>query len=152
MTISHGHAESRLITISFGVPQSSVLAALLFRIHIHFLPSYFAQSVSHLFADDLILVIKGALECKLSVNIEYLEHQAKSVLKNLEKFADDHILLVNTTKTKSMIIHSAVAVSKPKIEYKGITIEYVKSFKFWRVEIGTKLGRENFINVRLKKD
>jgi hypothetical protein len=151
MTISHGDSESRLIRISLGAPQGSVLAALLFRIHIQFLPSYFAQITSHLFADDLTLVIKGAIELKMSDNIEYLERQAKTVLLSLERFADDHILPVNVTKTKSMIIHSAVSVSKPKIEYKGLAIEYVKTFEFLGVVIGTKLGWENFINIRLRK-
>ncbi len=83
----------------------------------------------------------------MSDNIEYLEHQAKSVLLSLERFADDHILPLNINKTKSMIIHSAVSIPKPKIEYKEITTEYVKSFKFLGVKIGTKLGWKNFINI-----
>ena len=76
MTISHGDAESRVIRIFLGAPQGSVLAALLFRIHIHFLPGYFAQIVSHLFADDLTIVIKGALEKRLSDNMKYIEKRA----------------------------------------------------------------------------
>ena len=39
-----------------------------------------------------------------------------------------------------MLIHSAVATEKPKIEYKNTSIEYVKSFKYLGIEIGTKLG------------
>jgi len=50
-----------------------------------------------------------------------------------------------------MIIYNTVLVPKPKIEYKSFTIECVKSFKFLGVEIGTKLGWENFINNPLKK-
>ncbi|CAF1042490.1 unnamed protein product [Didymodactylos carnosus] len=83
-----------------GAPQGSVLAALLFRLHIHFLTSYFLQITIHLFADDLTMIIKGALETRLSKNIEYPEYQAKKVLKSLEKFADDHILAMNVLKTK----------------------------------------------------
>ncbi|CAF3150451.1 unnamed protein product, partial [Rotaria sp. Silwood2] len=124
MSISHGDAESRLIRISVGAPQGSVLAALLFRIHVHFLPSYFTQVVSHLFADDLTIVIKGALELKMTDNLTYLEQQAKIVLRSLEKFANDHILPVNVTTTKGMIIHNAVTVSNPIIKYKEIFIEY----------------------------
>ncbi|CAM4791024.1 unnamed protein product [Rotaria magnacalcarata] len=151
MTISHGDAESRVIGIFLGAPQGSVLAALLFRIHIHFLPGYFTQIVSHLFADDLTIVIKGALERRLSDNIKYLEKQAEDILKSLEKFADDYILPVNISKTKAMVIHSAVATDKPKIEYKNVPIKYVKSFKYLGIEIGTKLGWGNFVNNRLKK-
>ncbi|CAF3495742.1 unnamed protein product, partial [Rotaria socialis] len=107
MTILHGDAESRLIKISLGAPQGSLLAAFLFRLHVHFLPSYFTEITSHLFDDDLTLIIKGALELKISGNLEYLEIQAKSVLKSLEKFAADHILPINVPKTKLMLIHSA---------------------------------------------
>jgi hypothetical protein len=35
---------------------------MLFRIHIHFLPKYFFRFCLHLFADDLALLLKGALE------------------------------------------------------------------------------------------
>jgi hypothetical protein len=91
-------------------------------------------------------VIKGSLELKTSDNLKYLEHQAKSVLLNPERFADDHILPVHVGKTKSMIIYNPISVPKPKIEYKSFTIECVKSFNFLGVEIGTKLGWENFIN------
>jgi hypothetical protein len=40
MSIHVGEAISRSINISFGAPQGSVLAATLFRLHIHFLPSF----------------------------------------------------------------------------------------------------------------
>ncbi|CAF3326573.1 unnamed protein product [Rotaria socialis] len=83
-TISHEDATSRVIRIFLGAPQGSVLAALLFRIRIHFLPGYFNQIVSHSFADDLTIVIKGALEKRLSDNIEYLEKKAKKILNQLK--------------------------------------------------------------------
>ncbi len=66
----------------------------------------------HLFADDFTIIIKGALEMRLSANIKYLESQAKGVLSSLEKFSDDHILPINVSKTKAMIVHNAVACSK----------------------------------------
>ncbi len=57
----------------------------------------------------------------------------------LAKFADDHILPVNIEKTKIMLIHSAVAPSRPWVEYKNVQIEYVNNFKCLGVDIGTKL-------------
>jgi hypothetical protein len=50
-----------------------------------------------------------------------------------------------------MLVHSAVFVEKPEICYKNLKIEYVKSFKFLGVEIGTKLGLGKHIDDRLKK-
>ncbi|CAM2696705.1 unnamed protein product [Rotaria socialis] len=151
MYISHGDAKSRIFNISVGAPQGSVLAALLFRLHVFFLPSYFPQITCHLFADDLTMTINGAIERKLTDNLIYVQDQAKVVLKSLEKFADDHILPVNIEKTKAMLIHSAVKVEKPEIFYKNHKIEYVKFFKCLGVEIGTKLGLGKHIDNRLKK-
>ncbi|CAF1681552.1 unnamed protein product [Rotaria magnacalcarata] len=149
--ISHGDAESRPIKTFVGAPQGSTLSALLFRLHIFFLPSYFPHIVSHLYADDLTLVIKGALEKKLSDNITYLEEQAKHTMLTLAKFADDHILPVNIEKTKIMLVHSAVAPLRPRVEYKNIQIEYVNNFKCLGVDVGTKLGWSKHIDNRLKK-
>ncbi|CAF1100079.1 unnamed protein product [Didymodactylos carnosus] len=102
MYISYGGAVSRVFNVLVGAPQGSVLAALLFRLHIHFLPSYFMKAISHLFADDLTMIIQGALEKKLTKNIKYLEEQANSILKSLEKFADNCFLPVNVKKTKAI--------------------------------------------------
>ncbi|CAF4559631.1 unnamed protein product, partial [Rotaria sp. Silwood2] len=112
---SHGDEESRFLETCVEAPQGSTFAALLFRLHIFFLPSYFSQIVSHLYADDLTLVIKGAVEKKLSENITYLEEQAKSVMKTLEKFADNHILSANTGKKKIILIHSTIAPLSPHV-------------------------------------
>ncbi len=151
MRVSHGEAKSRLFPILIGAPQGSVLAALLFRLHVHFLPLHFPQIVSHLFADDLTLIMKSESEKCLSDNIEYLQSQAKTVLNILEKFSDNYILPVNVAKTKSMLVHNTVNVSKPEIEYKGIQIEYLINLKCLGVHIGAKLGWEKFLEDRLQK-
>ena len=151
MRVSHGDARSRLFPILVGAPQGSILAAVLFRLHVHFLPMHFPQTVSHLFADDLTLIIKSSLENRLTENIEYLQYHAKIVLSSLEKFSDNYILPVNVVKTKAMIVHNAVIKSKPEIEYKGIQIEYVTNFKCLGVYISAKLGWGKFIEDRIQK-
>jgi hypothetical protein len=151
MFFCHGDGKSRTIKVAVGAPQGSVLAALLFRLHIFFLPSYFPQFTCHLFADDLTILVKGTIERRLSDNIKYVQDQATTALKSLEKFADDHLLPVNVKKTKGMMVHNAVAVDKPEIFYKNDKIEYVKTFKFLGIEIGTKLGLGKHIQDRLKK-
>jgi len=72
-------------------------------------------------------------------------------LKILEEFSDNYILPVNVAKTKAMLVHNAVNVSKPEIEYKGIQIEYVINLKCLGVHIGAKLGWGKFIEDRLQK-
>ncbi|CAF4750800.1 unnamed protein product [Rotaria socialis] len=150
MSIHVGEAVSRVIKICVGTPQGSVLAATLFRLHVHFLPSYFMNLVCHLFADDLAIIISGALEKPFSKNIMELERQAVIAMKILEKFADDNLLPVNVQKTKALLVHDVVAPPYPKIKYKDVTIDFVKRFKYLGVEITTKLGWGIYISKRLK--
>ncbi|CAF4309596.1 unnamed protein product [Didymodactylos carnosus] len=91
-SIHYSDIMSRVIRMYVGAPQGSVLAATLFRLHLHFLPQCFFQAISHLFADDLAIVLTGSLEKRFSHNIEDLEKRAQTVLKALEKFSDDNIL------------------------------------------------------------
>ena len=71
-----------------GAPQGSVLAATLFRLHVHFLPSYFLDLAVHMFADDLAIVIPGSLEKRFSLNVKEIQEKAKMVMRQLEKFSN----------------------------------------------------------------
>ncbi|CAF1222919.1 unnamed protein product [Didymodactylos carnosus] len=124
--IHHGEAVSRIIEMFVGAPQGSILAATLFRLHVHFLHRYFMQLIIHLFADDLTLVWLGSLEKKLSENMFELEIQAKITMKCLENFSDDNLLPVNVPKTKAMIVHSAVSPGQSEIFYRGQKITFNK--------------------------
>ncbi|CAF4251192.1 unnamed protein product, partial [Rotaria sp. Silwood2] len=130
MAIHHGESRSKTIQMFSGAPQGSVLSATLFRLHIHFLPKTLARFCSHLFADDLALIIKGSIETTFTQNIEDLEQQADIAMKLLENFSKNLILPVNIKKTKMMLIHSIVSPSYPKVLFKNETIETVSSFKY----------------------
>ncbi|CAF4300227.1 unnamed protein product [Rotaria sp. Silwood2] len=151
MAIHHGESISRTIQIFSGAPQGSVLSATLFRLHIHFLPKTLARFCSHLFADDLALIIKGSIEKKFSQNIKDLEQQANIAMKSLENFSKNLILPVNIKKTKMMLVHSILSPSYPKVFFKNEIIEIVSSFKYLGVEIRTKMGWSPLIKKRLDK-
>lgn len=150
MSIHVGEAVSRTINISVGTPQGSILAATLFRLHIHFLPSYFKNIACHLFADDLALIIPGTIEKTFSKNVMEIEKQAKNMMQNLEEFADNKLLPVNVNKTKALLVHNIVAPPYPKVNYKGQAIEFVKRFKYLGIEITTKLGWGTYISKRIQ--
>ncbi|CAF4750642.1 unnamed protein product [Rotaria sp. Silwood2] len=101
MAIHHGESRSRTVQIFSGAPQGSVLSATLFRLYTSiFLPKTLARFCSHLFADDLALIIKGAIETTFIQNIENLEQQANIAMKLLENFSKNLILPVNIKKKK----------------------------------------------------
>lgn len=151
MRIHHGEAKSKIIKIFSGAPQGSVLSATLFRLHIHFLPKLFAQFSTHMFADDVALVIKGSIEKRLSLNIKEIEIKANIAMKILEKFSNDVVLPVNVKKTKVMLVHNAISPAHPKVIFNNEIVESVAMFKYLGVEIRTKMGWGNFITTRMKK-
>lgn len=151
ISIHYGDAVSRAINVQVGAPQGSILAATLFRLHIHFLPTVFFQLTTHLFADDLAILITGSLDRKFSLNIAYLEERAKEAMIILEKYAVNKILPVNVNKSKALLIHNVIAPSIPKVKYKDQYIEFVPSFKYLGVTIITKLGWGKYIDQKLKK-
>jgi hypothetical protein len=149
--ISFGEANSRIIKMDIGAPQGSVLAATVFRLHVHFLPFFFLDLTVHMFADDLAIVISGSLEKRFSHNIEEIQNRAKIVMEQLEKFSNDLLLSVNVTKTKAILVHSVVSPPYPTIQYRNQDIEFVKSFKYLGVHISTNLGWAVLINERIRK-
>jgi hypothetical protein len=105
MSIHMGEAVTRLINIFVGTPQGSVLAATLFRLHVHFLPSFFMNLTCRLFADDLAIVIPRALKNRFSKNIVELGRQSGMAMNVSEKYADDNLLPLNINKTKALFVH-----------------------------------------------
>jgi hypothetical protein len=85
------------------------------------------------------------------MNVVELEVRAKIALDCLGKFADDNLLPINVKKTKALLVHNVVAPPRPKLEFRGQTVEYVNSFKYIGVTISTKLGWGNFITERIGK-
>jgi hypothetical protein len=151
MSIHYGNNVSRRIKISVGAPQGSVLAATLFRIHVHYLPQYFMNMAVHLFADDLAITISGSLEKKFSENIVEVEAQARIAMDILSKYSYEYILPVNIDKTKALLVHSVVAPPYPVITYRNVNIGFVNKFKYLGVEITTKLGWGEYIAHRIRR-
>lgn len=151
MAIHVGDAISRTINIHVGTPKGSVLAPTLFRLQVHFLPVSFRNLTCHLFVDDLVIIIPGALENKFSSNIMLLEKQAETAMRILERYSSDYILPVNSAKTKALLVHNVVAPPYPNVRYKETDIEIVSSFKYLVVHITTKIGRGTYIEKRMKK-
>jgi hypothetical protein len=140
MSIHYGNTVSRRIKLFVGTPQGSVLAATSFLLHVHYLPQYFMNITTHLFADDLAITMLGAIEKKFSHNIAELEIQASIAMEILSKYSYGYILSVNIDKTNALLVHSVVAPLYPLITYRNITIKFVNKFKYLGVQITTKLG------------
>ncbi|CAF1168646.1 unnamed protein product [Adineta steineri] len=82
MSMHVGAAISRTINTFVDVPTDPFLAAMLFRLHIHLLPSFFLNLVCRLFVDDLAIAINGTLEKQAEVAMKILERYAVLYLLN----------------------------------------------------------------------
>jgi hypothetical protein len=149
MSLHYGSTVSRCVKLFVGTPQGSVLAATLFRLHVHCLPQHFMNMTVHLFADDLAITIVGALEKKFSHNIPYLEAQARIAMDILSKYSYDYILPVNTDKTNALLVHSVVAPQYSVVVYRSTSIKFVNKLKYLGVGITTKLGWGEYIAHRI---
>ncbi|CAF1147274.1 unnamed protein product [Rotaria magnacalcarata] len=133
MSIHYGNTVSRCIKLFVGTPQGSVLAATLFLLQIHYLPQYFLNMTTHLFADDLAIMIMGSIEKKFSQNILELEVQARLAMDILSKYSYDYILPVNIDKTNALLVRSVVAPQYPVITYRM----KVENFNFNRIQVSS---------------
>ncbi|CAM4834808.1 unnamed protein product, partial [Rotaria magnacalcarata] len=151
MSIHYENTVSRPIKLYVGTPQGSVLAATLFLLHVHYLPQYFTNMATHLFADDLAITIVGSIEKKFSHNINELEAQATRAMDILSKYSYDYILPVNIDNTNALLVHSVGAPQYPVITYRSTKIKFVKKFKYLSVQITTKLDWGDYISHRTRR-
>ena len=88
-------SDSELITD--GVPQGSILGPLLFLMFINDLPLYTDSANTEFYADDTNLYVCGE-------SLEIIESNLQIALDCLAKWCKCNDMLINTTKTKVMLI------------------------------------------------
>ncbi|CAF5165747.1 unnamed protein product, partial [Rotaria magnacalcarata] len=100
--------------IDKGCPQSSVLSPTLFIIYNCDLGSYLANCTSHLFADDLAVIVAGQLGIKYSYQCLDLEKRIKLLIDHLEYYSYLIDQPINTNKTQALF--TARAIGHPKFD------------------------------------
>lgn len=83
--------------ITDGVPQGSILGPLLFLMFINDLPLYTDSAITDFYADDTTLYVSGE-------SLEIIERNLQTALDCLAKWCRYNGMLINTTKTKVMLI------------------------------------------------
>lgn len=131
----------------FGVPQGSILGALLFIIYINDMPNILEKCEIVMYADDTLIYAKGDTEEQCTDN---LTHD----MNNINNWLKMNKLKLNESKTKIMEINMNCNVifkinnetieNVKQIKYLGFVID--KELKFKHVEyICKKIGKKNWI-------
>ena len=124
-----------------GVPQDSILGPTLFSAFINDLPSILPQNSTVLFADDTSISI-------VSDSLPTLESSLQLSLDLANLWLERNGLKLNSSKTKSMLIHSnRKSSSEIKLKIDGIEVEQVRCFKFLGVLVNDTLTWSDHVNL-----
>lgn len=95
--VSINNAKSEFKQVTYDVPQGSILGPLLFLLFINDLPLYTSNVNTDLYADDTTLYA-------IQDSLEVIENNLDSALNNLHIWCKCNGMLLNSTKTKVMLV------------------------------------------------
>ena len=132
-----------------GVPQGSILGPLLFLIFINDLPLNINNVLTDLYADDTTLYYIDKSEA-------YIEQQLQCALLKLSEWCKENGMLINTTKTKVMLITTPqrrfyLNNYNPQLTYNNEQLSVVACEKILGVFIDNNLTWANHTNAVAKK-
>lgn len=108
------HKYSKEETVKCGVPQGSILGAILFMLYINDLPEYVAGDVI-LYADDTSFLLRGAKE--------EIATQKRISLDSMKKWCDSNKLKLNEEKTQTLTITGQTRENKESIKFLGVFLD-----------------------------
>ena len=135
--------RSSTLTLNIGSPQGCVLSPLLYALYTHDCTSVFASNSIIKFADDTTVngLITGGDETGY-----------RDEVKKLAEWCNKHNLLLNTSKTKEIMIDFRKHREDPAPLYiNGDRVEQVSSFKFLGTHITEDLSWTANTRVVVKK-
>lgn len=144
-TAINGLTSSKIET-NVGLPQGSILSAILFIIYINDMPDVLDNVYINLFADDTLLYIYG----------ENLLEMATEMNRNLQKLSNWLVvnkLKLNVAKTKWMAINTRNEPSTDgvSLQMDGGVLENVKLMKYLGVVLDNKLNMKEHVKYVGKK-
>ena len=133
--------------LTHGVPQGSILGPLLFCIFINDLPDIFKLSQVHLYADDTVIYFSHK-------NPNVVESALNTEMEVLDKWMCKNKLLINYTKTVSMLIGTRNLLADYNtlnVKIRNMILQKVKTTKYLGLHIDEELKWDIHINSMCQK-
>lgn len=127
-----------------GVPQGSVLGAILFIMYMNDLPEIGLFTTISLFADDTLIYISGK-------DVQHLSSIMNADLTKISEWLNINKLKLNVNKTKCMQISNKALTNEYQIIINGCEIEKVSNIKYLGILLDNKLTFKENINYLCKK-
>ncbi len=140
--------KSENMTVQYGVPQGSILGPVLFLLFINDLPIHLAGNVTgtDLYADDTSIYDIQSNKVDLQENLQH-------ALTNLGKWCKSNGMLLNTDKTKVMLItsrqkRSSMLNKELELQYDNIDLHMIKGDRILGIHVDENLQwNTHFSNV-----
>jgi hypothetical protein len=125
-----GERKSKVFCTYIGLPQGSSLSPYLFVIYHCDLVTCLGAHSSHIFADDLNVLITPPVDRKLNSMIQFLEEEGTRVCKEIANYSKRWKQPINLSKTVVQVFHSQVKIPIVNVYMESQRLEIVKEFKY----------------------
>ena len=128
--IYYGQMKSEDFKIQVGLPQGSSLSPYIFVVYHSDLVTCLGAHSSHIFADDLSVLIRAPIQKSFASLVKYLEVEGSKVCDRIAAYAIRWKQPINIGKTVAQLFYSQIRKPKVDIFMLGQKIAIVDTFKY----------------------
>ena len=141
-------SNSRWFSVGRGGPQGSVITPSLFISYHCDLSLFLSNCSSHIFADDVAVILSGNIGTRYAEQCLELERQTKKLIDQLEVYSLLTDQPLNYSKTEAMFSTRAIGLPKFNVKFSGgvgNNLNWAADFLYLGYVISRKMGWGKFI-------